>query len=57
MTANDIDLDTPLEREEEVRDMLRKYEGMCSGQLGELNITKMSIDVAPDRKPFKSPLY
>ena len=37
--------------------MLRKHEKIWSGQLGDINVTQMHIDLKPDAKPFKSPPY
>lgn len=57
VTADDISADVSLEKEDAVRAMLRKYEPFCSGQLGEINSTKMYIDLVPDVKPLKSARY
>lgn len=35
--------------------MLQKHEHMWSGQLGEIIITDMTIDLVPDATPFRSP--
>ena len=37
--------------------MLRQHEKRWSGQLGDINVTQMRIDLKPDAKPFKSPPY
>jgi len=57
VTADDINIDVPVDKEEAVRSMLRKHESMWSGQLGEINVTEMRIDLVPDAKPFKSAPY
>ena len=56
-TADEIDLNVPEDRKQEVRDMLRKHEKSWSGQLGDITVTEMRIDLKPDAKPFKSPPY
>ena len=57
MTADDIELDIPVEKEKDVRDMLRKHEKIWNGELGAINVTDMRIDLVPDAKPFKSAPY
>lgn len=54
MTSDDIDLDAPHEKEEEVRNMRHKDEGMWLRQLGEISITEMRINIVPDAKPVRS---
>lgn len=54
VAAEDINLDVPQEKEEEIFKMLQKHERMWSSQLGEINVTKMRIDIVPDAKSFKS---
>lgn len=56
-TADDIDINVPLDKEEAVRAMLCKHEKMWFGQLGEINVTEMRIDLVPDARPFKSAPY
>lgn len=58
VTVEGINLDIVHEREEEKRKMLRKHEGMCSWQLGEINVTDMRIYLMPYSKPLTSlPLW
>ena len=57
MTADGIEFDIPVDREEEVRDMLRKHEKMWNGELGAINVTDMRIDLVASAKPFKSAPY
>lgn len=37
--------------------MVRKHDHMWSGQLGEINVIEMRIDLIYDAKTFKSPQY
>lgn len=53
----DIHLDIKHEEENEIRNMLRKHEKMCSGQSGQINATVIGIDLVPDAEPFNSAPY
>lgn len=55
VTVADNPLDVLLDREGDIRNMLWKHEPMWLGQLAEINITEMRIDLVPHAKPFKSP--
>ena len=57
VTADDINVDVPDDKVDEVRAMLRKHEKAWSGQLGEINATELRIDLKPDAIPFESPPY
>lgn len=57
LTATNIPLNVPSDREVDLRNMLQKYEHMWSRQLGEININEMRSDLVPDAKPFKSHPY
>ena len=57
ITADDIDIDVPEDKVADVRTMLKKHEGAWSGQLGEINVTELRIDLKPDAIPFKSAPY
>lgn len=53
VTAADNPLNVPSDMEADIRNMIWRHEHMWSGQLGEVNITEMWIDLVPDAKPFK----
>lgn len=55
--ADDSKLDIPDERLDEVHNMVRKHEDMWSGQLGDIEVTEISIDLVPGAKPCNSALY
>ena len=57
VTADDIELDVPLEKETAVRDMLRRHEPMWTGALGEIRTSEMRIDLVDNARPFRSPPY
>lgn len=57
VTAYDIDLDTIHKRQEKVCNILQKDEVMWSGQVGDINITKMRIGLVLDAKLVHSAPY
>lgn len=57
VTAVDIRIYFHLKRETKICNMLRMDNHVWSGQLGDINITEMIIDLVPDAELFKSPPY
>lgn len=55
VTAEDIANDVLKDKKGDVRLMLKKHERTQSGELGEINVTKIQNLVVPDAKTFKSP--
>lgn len=55
--ADDIKVDVPPDKDQAVRDMLRKHERIWSDQLREIKATELRIDVRPSTGQFKSPTY
>lgn len=55
--AEEIQSDAPSKNEDDIRKMPGNHERMWSGQLVEINITELTIDLVPDAKPIKSPPY
>lgn len=53
--AADIILNIPLDREFDIRNMLRKNENIWLGPLGEINVTEMRIGLVLEDKPYRSP--
>lgn len=56
-TDEDLQLDVPHDKEEDIRIMLWNDELMWSVHLGKINMTEMWIDLVTDAKPFISPPY
>lgn len=54
VTAHYIDIGMSVEKKDAVRYMFRRHKNIWSGQLCEINVTKMRINIVPDSKPFKS---
>ena len=57
VTAEDVDLDVPKEKDEKFPNMLPKHEKICSGKLGDINFTAMRIELKPYPNLSKSPPY
>lgn len=57
VTADDISLYFSPGKEDEACAMIRKHEPICSGQLGEINVTKRWINIVPEAKPFNYAQY
>lgn len=55
--ADYIRIDISDGTEEEIRNMLRMNKQVRSGQLADMNVTEMRIDLSSDAKPFTSTLY
>ena len=57
ITVETVELDVERADHEKIRRMLRKHESLWDGTMGEINITKHSIDLIPGARPFKSSPY
>ena len=57
ITAETVELDVDKAHHKNIRRMLRKHEIFWDGMIGEINITKHSIDLIPGARPFKSAPY
>ena len=58
ITVDDLDLsEAPKHLHERIRAMLRKYQPMWSGKLGEITTTTHHIDLKPGSRPFATPPY
>lgn len=55
--ATEISIDVPKDKEDGVWEMLKKPERAWFGELGDINITEMRIDMVSDAKSFKYELY
>lgn len=52
VTAKDITIDVPNDKEDEFRALLKKHKRAWSRKMGEINVTRMRIDLVPDAKTF-----
>ena len=57
ITADTVKLDVDKAHHKKIRKMLRKHESLWDGTMGEINITKHSINLVPGTRPFKSAPY
>lgn len=56
VTMDDVKLDHLANTEQDrVRTMLREFEGMWQGQLGNVSVTEHRIDLEPDARPVRLP--
>ena len=57
ITADTVELDVDKAHHTKIRKMLRKNESLWDDMMGEINITKHSIDLVPGARPFKLAPY
>lgn len=57
VTTENITIDVPKDKEDHVRDILKKNKWDWSWKLGEINVTEIHNDLISDAKQFKYPLF